>query len=122
MKYIRIFSDEEEETHFEDVEIQQQFVEFAPPAPPVLLSQFISAKRFAFFTFPQGWQGGWHPTPAKQFFFLLSGNLEGTVSDGERRVIGPGSIVLLEDTTGKGHMSGVVGSEDVVAIVVQLSD
>lgn len=120
MKYIRIYSDEEGETHFEDVEIQQEFVEFAPPAPPVLLSQFISAKRFTFITFPLGWQGGWHPTPAKQFFFLLSGKLDGTVSDGEKRIIEPGSIVLLEDTSGKGHRSGVVGSEDVVAIVVQL--
>lgn len=120
MRYTKIFTDEEGETHFKDVEIQLEFVEFAPPAPPVLLSQFTSAKRFAFFTFPSGWQGSWHPTPAKQFFFLLSGDLEGTVSDGERRIFGPGSIALLEDTTGKGHMSRVVGSEDVIAIVVQL--
>jgi hypothetical protein len=28
-----------------------------------------------------------------------------TVSDGETRYIGPGEVFLLEDTTGKGHMS-----------------
>jgi mannose-6-phosphate isomerase-like protein (cupin superfamily) len=122
MKYIRIFSDEEGESHFDDVEVQQELVEFAPPAPPVLLSQFIPARQFTFLTFPQGWQGDWHPAPARQFFFLLSGNLEGTVSDSEKRIIGPGCIVLLEDTAGKGHLTRVVGSEDVSAIVIQLPE
>ena len=120
MKYTRIFSDEAGETHFEDVEIQQEYVEFAPPAPSVLLSQFITTNRFAFLTFPAGWQGGWHPTPAKQFFLILSGTLEGTVSDGEKWLFESGSIVLLEDTTGKGHMTRIVSSENVTAVVVQL--
>jgi hypothetical protein len=27
------------------------------------------------------------------------------VSDGEKRVFGPGSVLLVEDTTGKGHIT-----------------
>jgi len=52
----------------------------------------------------------------------LAGEVEGKVSDGHVRVIGPGSIVLLEDTTGKGHRSRVIGSEDAIICMVQLED
>ena len=31
-----------------------------------------------------------------------------TASDGESRVIGAGEIILVEDTTGKGHLSKAV--------------
>jgi hypothetical protein len=44
------------------------------------------------------------------------------VSDGEVRQIGPGSIVLVEDRTGKGHISRVTGETDVLSAVVQLLD
>ncbi len=43
-----------------------------------------------------GWVGEWHPTPRKQFYLILLGEVECTVSDGERRIFGPGSIALLE--------------------------
>lgn len=32
-----------------------------------------------------------------------------TASDGESRVIGAGEIILVEDTTGKGHLSQGMG-------------
>ena len=32
-----------------------------------------------------------------------------TAGDGETRHIGPGEVVLVEDTTGKGHISKFVG-------------
>jgi hypothetical protein len=41
--------------------------------------------------------------------FCLSGELEVEVSDGEIRRFGPGSVILVEDTSGKGHVSRVVG-------------
>lgn len=34
-----------------------------------------------------------------------------TASDGESRVIGPGEVILIEDTTGKGHLSQAVGGQ-----------
>ena len=122
MKYTKIFVDENGETHFKDVEIELGSVDFAPPAPPLMLSQFKPATRYAFSLFPSGWFGDWHPTPRKQVFFVLSGEVEVRVSDGERRLFGPGSIVQCEDTTGKGHVTKVVGSEDFRAAVVQPED
>ncbi len=47
---------------------------------------------------------------------------EVTASDGEKRRFGPGSIVLLDDTTGKGHQTRAVGTIDHIAAVVPIAD
>ena len=122
MKYTKIFADEEGETHFKDVEIELESVVFAPPAPPINLSTFYPATQFAFGMFPSEWHGDWHPPPRRLIYFILSGESEAQVSDGEVRHFGPGSILLAEDTSGKGHVFRVVGSKDMVVAVVQLPD
>ena len=122
MKYTRVYTDENGETHFEDVEVELLPVDFAPPAPALNLSTFTEAKRFVFGNVPTGWFGDWHPAPKRQVFVYLSGKIEATVSDGEVRVFGPGSVTLLEDTTGKGHTSRVVGDQEVFGVIIQLED
>ena len=122
MKYTKIFADKEGVSHFMDVEIELEPVEFAPPAPSVNLSSFNPSTQYAICVFPSGWYGDWHPTPKKQTFFFLSGEMEVQVSDGEVRRFSAGSIVLVEDTSGKGHISRVLGSIDAVTAVVQLPD
>jgi hypothetical protein len=69
---------------------------------------------------PRAWVGGWHPAPHRQFYFQLSGQLEVKVSDGEMRQFSAGSLVMLDDTTGKGHLTRVVGGVGVEAVFVQL--
>jgi len=122
MKYTRIFADEEGETHFKDEEIQLESVEYAPPAPPLNLSSFNSATKYAIAVAPPGWFGDWHPSPNRQVLFYLSGEVDVQVSDGEVRRFGPGSILLTEDTSGKGHVSRVVGSKDNAVAMVHLPD
>jgi quercetin dioxygenase-like cupin family protein len=73
-----------------------------------------------FFRTPSGWFGDWHPAPKRQFFCCLSGEIELIASDGEVRVFRSGDVFLLEDITGKGHRSRVLGRADFVAAVVQL--
>jgi hypothetical protein len=41
----------------------------------------------------------------------LDAEYELTVSDGEKRVIGVGEVVLAEDTTGKGHITKPLGEK-----------
>jgi len=122
VKYTRIYSDAEGESHFEDVETELTLVDLAPPAPPLYLSAFTQATQFAFLSAPIDFFGDWHPTPKRQVFFYLSGEIEAEVSDGEVRLFGPGSIILVEDTTGKGHTSRVVGKDNVLLAFVQLED
>jgi quercetin dioxygenase-like cupin family protein len=109
------------ESHFADVNIELAALDFAPPAPPLNLSPFTPTKQFAFLEMPAGWYGDFHPTPQRQLFVLLRGEVESIASDGEVRRLGPGSILLMEDTTGKGHASRSIGG-DAFGLVVQLAD
>lgn len=122
MTYTRLYADSSGESHFEDIEIELQLVDFAPPAPPLNLSVFTPATQFGFLSAQSGWYGDWHPAPKRQMMFYLQGEVEAEVSDGEIRRVGPGSIILVEDTTGKGHRSRVVGEVEVIIVVVQLPD
>lgn len=121
MKYIRIYADPTGESHFEDVELEFQETDFAPPSMPLNVSSFSPASECGFITAPPGWYGSWHRAPQPQFLFYLAGKGEVGVSDGEVRTFEPGDIVLVEDTTGKGHISRVVGSSEVLNAVVRLS-
>jgi hypothetical protein len=122
MKLLRIYTGPDGGSHFEELDLPMSSVEFAPPAPPLDLSEFWGATRASILRAPPGWEGDWHPAPKRQLMFHLAGEIEGETSDGERRTIGPGTVVLLEDTTGKGHRSRVVGNEPAVIGVVQLED
>lgn len=50
----------------------------------------------------------WHNAPARQYVIMLEGTVELEASDGEVRRLGPGDILLAEDTTGRGHRSRAV--------------
>jgi len=122
VRYTRIYADPEGQSHFADAEVELGLVDFAPPAPPLNVSAYAPAARVGFISQPAGWFGDWHPAPKRQFLIYTAGESEFETSDGGVRRVGPGSIVLLEDTTGKGHRSRNVGSGEVVNVVVQLPD
>jgi quercetin dioxygenase-like cupin family protein len=119
MKYTRLYTDENGESHIEDIVVKFQSIDFAPPAPPVEISEFTTASRYAILKVPAGLFGDWHSAPSRQTHFYLSGEIEAEVSDGEIRRFGPGSVVLVEDTEGKGHTSRAVGTSDVLIAIVQ---
>jgi hypothetical protein len=62
----------------------------------------------------------WHHAPTPQFAINLTGDLQVEVSDGEKRKIGPGDLVFLEDTQGKGHITRLLGP--VTALFIQPAD
>jgi quercetin dioxygenase-like cupin family protein len=64
----------------------------------------------------------WHPAPRRQFMFCLRGIVEVTAGDGQKRRIMPGQFVLLEDTSGKGHITHSAGTEDHVALAIPVPD
>jgi hypothetical protein len=121
VRYMRLYTDDQGESHFDDVEVSLRPTDFAPPADPTNLSAYTSATRWAFFHLPKDWYGDWHPTPCRQFFFCLQGAAEITASDGEVRRLCAGDTLLVEDTTGKGHLSRAI-DECMLAAVVQLPD
>jgi hypothetical protein len=64
----------------------------------------------------------WHTGPARQFVITLSGRSEVEVSGGVHVQAGPGHINLIEDTTGKGHITRNFGPEDRIALTIPLAD
>ncbi len=122
MRYTRVYSDAAGESHFEDMDVPMTAVSFAPPVPPVDLSSFSPASRIGFLSAPSGFIADWHPAPRRQWMLYLAGRVEAEVTDGERRELGPGSVTLLEDTTGRGHRSRVIGPDAVLLAVVQVDE
>jgi hypothetical protein len=120
--YARVYTGSDGETHFSDETLPFQLVDYAPPAPPISLSEVFQAENIRFLSSPSGWHGEWHPAPRRQFIVVLTGELEVQVSDGEVRRFGPGSFCLVEDITGKGHVSRVISPVRGLAAAIPLMD
>ena len=64
--------------------------------------------------------GDWHTGPRRQFVITLSGRAELEVANGQKVPIGPGNINLIEDTTGKGHITHNI--DDRIVVTIPLED
>jgi quercetin dioxygenase-like cupin family protein len=117
VKYVRLYTDNDGQSRFEDLDFTFAQQEFAPPAPPLDVSEPLEASAVMMLRAPAGWTDPMHPTPARQFMFILAGKWEVTAG-GETRTLSAGDVVLGEDTTGSGHASSVI--EDTVLAVVRL--
>jgi hypothetical protein len=60
----------------------------------------------------------WHRAPRRMYLIAVQGMSEVTAGDGEVRRFGPGSIMLMDDLTGKGHITRAVGDVDHIALTI----
>lgn len=109
IEYLRIFSDEQGCSHFERKNINLETKDYAPPAPPLNTSVLESADNSLFLELAVGWYGDWHPTPVRQWLIVMTGECLFEAGDGETVTCKAGDVVLLDDTTGKGHQTKVLG-------------
>ena len=117
----RIYADDEGASHFDVVELPLQMVRYAPTVPAFGASSPLPAHDALFASTEPGWSGDWHPSPSRQLYIVLRGEAEIEASDGEMRRFGPGDYALVEDTTGVGHRSRVVGEDTYVNLFVRLA-
>ena len=103
MKITRVYSDSKGESHFGEVEI-----ELKTKGPSGSLSEKFPATGIMFREVPSTYDYDWHNAPRRQYIINLDNGVEITVSDGETRRIGAGEVFLVEDTTGKGHISRAI--------------
>ncbi len=105
MRIHNLYTDASGESHFRDLE-----VEWAEETRSGKLSKRLPATGIIFRQVPPTYDLDWHPAPRRQYIINLDAGVRLTASDGESRVIGPGEVILVEDTTGKGHLSKAVDS------------
>ncbi len=119
--YTRLYSDEHGESHFEDCEAGLEPAEFAPPAGPLNVKRLADgAAAISLVGALPDWNGGVpHPSPRRQFMCTMTGSFEVTASDGAIREFGPGRLLLLEDTHGKGHTTRAPDGCLVIAIALE---
>ena len=117
--YVRLFASPDGESHFEDLSIELAPVDFAPPAPPLNIAAFGPAVRTLWVGADAAWAGDVpHPSPRRQVFCTVKGGYEVTASDGDVRSFPVGSVLLLEDTHGRGHATRVSEDALIFAVVV----
>jgi hypothetical protein len=112
----RLYTGPDGQTHAEEIEAK-----FAPGGGNDVYKMMANAGA-ELHRAPPGRVSDWHTAPRRQYVITLSGHGELEVSGGKKISVGPGNIELVEDITGKGHITRVVGTEDRVTIQVPLSD
>lgn len=102
--YVRVYADEAGETHFGDVRLSTERRD--SPTGTVEAVAELEVEKLAFrLVVEESSDTVPHNAPAPLLIVQLDGTVEVEVSDGERRRFGPGSILLVEDTGGKGHVT-----------------
>jgi len=114
MKIIRLYTGNDGESHFEEID-----VEFEPMGDTETSSLEV-ASGSVFRRAPAGHVQDWHPAPQRQYVITLSGQAEIEIGDGTKRRFGPGDIMLADDTTGRGHITRVVGNQPRIYVMIPL--
>ena len=119
--YIRLYTDDSGETRFGEGKIALKGESFMG-GPPVLIAELAlaSGAKPQLAHIPAGSSYDWHNAVARQFIFVVQGYVDFIASDGSVREVSPGSLILFEDLTGKGHKTRTKGPEDHIALVIPL--
>ena len=113
VKVTRIYTGPDGESHAEETDMVMKGT----------VSEMIKATGVQFSRRPPSTSDGqWHNGPRRQYVITLSGKAEIEVSDGTKVAIGPGHINLIEDTTGKGHITRNLGPDDRIVVTIPLAD
>lgn len=106
MRIHNLYTDADGESHFRDIEIEWEnesnFSKYSArlPATGIIFRETLG-----------DYDLDWHPAPRRQYIINLDAGAQLTASDGEVRTINAGEVILVEDTTGKGHLSKSVGGK-----------
>jgi hypothetical protein len=105
MKIVRLYTGPDNESHFEEVEIELN------PTGHMHASALQPTQGIIFRSAPPDHLSDYHPVPKRQYVITLSGQVEIETGDGTIRRFGPGDVMLAEDTTGRGHITRVIGGQ-----------
>jgi quercetin dioxygenase-like cupin family protein len=112
MGTFRLYAGSDGQAHIERIDLDRV---------PDWTDRGLAASKIQFRVWPVGEFLDWHPAPRRQFVIILSGQLEIGLGDGSRHVFGAGDARLVEDTTGQGHTTRVLGTVPCVTATVPLA-
>ena len=109
MRYVKVVPTPDGGTRFEDAEFVQEERVIGENIPPLLVAAPVPTQAAIFVTAPEAVNDmEFHQAPARQFVIVLSGVLEAETTDGEKRRLTAGDVALVEDTTGRGHITRII--------------
>ncbi len=101
MLVTRIFSGDDGQSHFEELDVPLTISEAGAMSSAVPIDSMVF--RDTSEAGPEVWD--FHVAPRRQFAIHLRGRTEIELGDGTKRVFGPGDVLLADDLTGQGHIS-----------------
>jgi len=117
MKVTRLYTGPDGKTKVEEYEVPLK-----PQGRGTELSDTVAVESLQFRRTSQDYNLDWHPAPRRQFVVTLSGESEIELEGGRTLRLGPGHILLAEDTTGQGHMSRAIGTQNRLSLFITLAD
>ena len=113
----RFYTGPDGQTHAEEVELK-----LAAARVGVDQSEALNATRLQFARRHPGNVDDWHTTRSHQYAITLTGRGEFEVAEGKKVTLEPGHVFLVDDLTGKGHITRTLGNEDWTVMVVNLTN
>ncbi len=117
MKIVRIYTGDDGESHFEDMDVELKDDSFGG-----VVSAPVAAKSVIFREVGGDYHLDYHTAPRRQYVVNLKGSVEIETGLGEKRLLGPGDILLAEDTGGRGHISRSPDGEPRECLFIPLAD
>jgi quercetin dioxygenase-like cupin family protein len=113
----RLYTGPDNLTHSEEVEVK-----FSGGGESNAVSKMMQVTGAELHRAAPGRVSDWHRGPSHRYVITLSGRGELEVAGGKKIPVEPGHIELIEDTTGKGHITKVIGAEDRVTLHLLIPD
>ena len=106
LKFPRIYTDEQGETHIGVRDLAEHEARLGPPPNPVgRMSEMEAVTSFVSYMAPAGTEVPAHNAPQPYICIILSGEGEVVASDGSTMRLGPGGLIYCDDVSGKGHVT-----------------
>jgi len=112
-----LYTGADNQTHSEEVEVR-----FSGGGESNAVSKMMQVTGAELHRAAPGRVSDWHRGPSHRYVITLSGRGELEVAGGKKIPVEPGHIELIEDTTGKGHITKVIGAEDRVTLHLLIAD
>ncbi len=117
IKVSRMYTGADGQTHVEEYDVP-----LGPQQGATELSEPVDVTSLQFRRTSLDYDLPFHTAPRRQYVITLSGESEVEFGDGTQVRLHPGHILLAEDTTGQGHISRAIGTEDRISLFIPLAD